>query len=199
MDTRRLVLRASLQKLLEETSIPQNVELCIQNMASIYEEVDEVRLVRRNRESTDWTDKSLDLVTLTQLGNFKVSVKSRRKTRTVIFTDADRSLEFLFEEIPRSLIDNFDSGLKRLSESSGEQDRKAIGDALQKSIISEALGGQRVSFDELLLGGKPTSLRDCRLVSMRKVVRRSGLLGLIFPHRGIVLYVSCKDTGKGAG
>jgi len=189
MDMRRLVLRAALQKLKEgEDSIPENIRLCHENMASIYEEVDDIRHLQRRHGSTDWTTTALDCINLTQLGNFVVSVHTHKKMRTITFTDSDTVLEFQFKSVPQSTTDRLNSTFKRISQFRDTKENGVVTEAFVKSIVLEKLGGIQTSPDELLLGGKPMALDEYRLSRVRRINRANRFFRSLLGRSSTILF-----------
>jgi len=162
MDMRRLSLHASVQKLIEGISVPENVNICYENMVSIFEEIDNIRHQERRSKGTDWAKEALERTNLNKLGHFNVQVITQRKERLITFTDSNITLEFVFEYVPPKVIDRLPSILDRVS-TPDRNEQETVVNAFMTSVIQEGLHSKSVSPEELLLGDKPLALSDYRL------------------------------------
>ena len=162
IDIRRLSLHASVRKLIEGISIPENVNICYENMVSIFEEIDNIRHQKRRSKGTDWTKEALERTNLNKIGHFNVQVITQRKGRLITFTDSSTTLEFVFEYVPSKAVDRLSSVLKRAS-TPDRNEQEIVVNAFVTSVMQEGLLGKSVSPEELLLRDKPLALDDYRL------------------------------------
>jgi hypothetical protein len=181
MDTRRLLLRAALQKLLEGASDFETIEICLHNMSSIYRVVDSVRHVKRRQGSSEWIEAALDRANLERVGNFSVASHARRRNRVITFTDTAGALEFIFERIPLTNEQRIASTINYALTTNDTQEHKRAAYAL----IGSALSDSRVALspEELLLGGVPEALAEFELKQVTRVLPGQGLLARFFPKR----------------
>jgi hypothetical protein len=142
IDMRRLNLRAALQKLVDEIDIPSSVQTCYENMAAIFDEVDEVRHLQRHRGSSGWTDVAINRIIPARIGNFAAMVRTKKKGRTITFTQEDTSIEFNFERLPQTARTRLDSILKRASTGSTDAEQQAAATAVLQSVARQALTGE---------------------------------------------------------
>ncbi len=162
IDIRRLSLHASIRKLIEGISIPENVNICYKNMVSIFEEIDNIRHQKRRSEGTDWTKEALERTNLNRIGHFNVQVITQRKKRLITFTDSSTTLEFVFEYVPSKAVDRLSSVFERAS-TPDRNEQEIVANAFVTSVMQEGLLGKSVSPEELLLRDKPLALNDYRL------------------------------------
>jgi|GEM_PF-4837636 len=176
MDTRRLELRAALQKLVEQVEIEANTQRCVALIASLYKEVDSIRLARLRRIRSDWTDNAVDRAMIRQVGNFSVGIRSRGLVRTISFVDEPITLEFLFKKIPMSNRQRIESVIEQVTDPAMDPDRAQIlGAALVTSVLADVSGAKPISPNEALLGRATLALDDYELEQVNRIDRSGGL------------------------
>jgi hypothetical protein len=181
MDTRRLLLRAALQKLLDGASDFETIEICLHNMSSIYRVVDSVRHVKRRQGSSEWIEAALDRANFERVGNFTVASHARKRNRVITFTDAAGALEFLFERMQLTNQQRIASTIDYALATNDKQEHKRAARALLGSVLSEDRAA--LSPEELLLGGVPEALAEFELKRVIRVLPGQGLLARFFPKR----------------
>lgn len=188
MDMRRLNLRAALLKLTEGESVPENVRICCESMASIFAEVDDIRHIERWSKGTDWAREALERVNLVKLGNFTVQITTKRRRRTITFTDGDVAIEFIFNHTPRKAVDRLMPVLER-AKGQSDAGQRTVADAFLQSVVQESFLGKSKSPEELLLGGKPLALDEYRLQCVRRVGPLVVLFKILPFRKRTILYV----------
>jgi len=192
MDIRRLSLHASVRKLIEGISVPENVNICYANMVSIFEEIDNIRHQKRRSKGTDWAKEALERTNLNRIGHFNVQVITQRKKRLITFTDSSTTLEFVFEYVPSKAVDRLSSVLERAS-TPDRNEQKIVVNAFVTSVMQEGLFGKSVSPEELLLRDKPLALDDYRLRRVQLKEPYENLLR-VFPFRRTrLIYTALRD------
>lgn len=93
---RKLLLRASLDKIVRGESIGENAETCITAISLLLTEIDEIIHVQRYRESSDWTSYALKQAELERIGNYIVKITDSETDRVVSFYSLGKRLEFVF-------------------------------------------------------------------------------------------------------
>jgi len=189
MDIRRLSLHASIRKLIEGISVPENVNICYENMVSIFEEIDNIRHQKRRSEGTDWTKEALERTNLNKLGHFNVQVITQRKKRLITFTDSSTTLEFVFEYVPSKAVDQLSSVLERAS-TPDRNEQEIVVNAFVTSVMQEGLLGKSVSPEELLLRDKPLALNDYRLRRVQLKEPYENLLRVLPFRRTRLIYTA---------
>ncbi len=192
MDIRRLSLHASIRKLIEGISVPENVNICCENMVSIFEEIDNIRHQKRRSEGTDWTKEALERTNLNKLGHFNVQVITQRKKRLITFTDGSTTLEFVFEYVPSKAVDQLSSVLERAS-TPDRNEQEIVVNAFVTSVMQEGLLGKSVSPEELLLRDKPLALNDYRLRRVQLKEPYENLLRVSPLRRTRLIYTALRD------
>ncbi len=157
-------------------------------MAALYDEIDDVRYVARRRDETEWTTQALKNSDLSQIGNFKVKVYTNTKERKVSFTQDGQSLEFLFLKMELTSTDQLKATLKRASEATGTKEKSEITDAFTETLIKNLYRGEKISTEEILLGGQPMSLGNYQFRSVRLLNVYSGFWKFILPNKSNLLY-----------
>jgi hypothetical protein len=189
IDMRRLSLHASVRKLIEGISIPENVDICYENMVSIFEEIDNIRHQKRRSKGTDWAKEALERTNLNRIGHFNVQVITQRKKRLITFTDSSTTLEFVFEYVPSKAVNRLSSVLKRAS-TPDRKEQEIVVNAFVTSVMQEGLFGKSVSPEELLLRDKPLALDDYRLRCVRLKEPYENLLRLSPFRRTRLIYTA---------
>ena len=191
-DIRRLSLHASVRKLIEGISVPENVNICYENMVSIFEEIDNIRHQKRRSEGTDWTKEALERTNLNKLGHFNVQVITQRKKRLITFTDSSTTLEFVFEYVPSKAVDQLSSVLERAS-TPDRNEQEIVVNAFVTSVMQEGLLGKSVSPEELLLRDKPLALNDYRLRRVQLKEPYENPLRVFSLRRTRLIYTAPRD------
>lgn len=192
MDIRHLSLHASIRKLIEGISVPENVNICCENMVSIFEEIDNIRHQKRRSKGTDWAKEALERTNLNKLGHFNVQVITQRKKRLITFTDSSTTLEFVFEYVPSKAVDQLSSVLERAS-TPDRNEQGIVVNAFVTSVMQEGLLGKSVSPEELLLRDKPLALNDYRLRRVQLKEPYENLLRISRFRRTRLIYTALRD------
>ncbi len=190
MDTRRIVLRALLQKMLDGTPIPEDVRTCVKNISDLYDEFDTVLQIQRDREQTSWTESTLDVVSLKQLGNFKVTDWRKKNLRIVSFSQSGVTLKFFFEKTTNTNGDLFTANdLRRMMNSLPLRYRlMQIGVVDTSALIWMMKGFGRKSFGYGLSDDESMSLSQYELREVRKVSVQSSFFGLTTSRAEFVVH-----------
>ena len=188
MDTRRLVLRAALQKLLEGQDIRENVQLCHENMEELYAETDEIIRIRRRREDSGWTKTALETVTLNRLGNFLVKSKLAKTVRTIRFTEGTTTLEFRFEKPTRTIEEEMNIAT-RTPDISHEEILEHLVASIDPAL-SKAIDPLR----KVMAKEPTTALSHYELKSVSRIVPKLGIVGFLGLTLKTVIYNGTRET-----
>jgi hypothetical protein len=186
MDWRRVNLRAALEKIFAGEAIPKNVKICLENLASIYSEVDDVSYLNWKSDGTGWTEKALDTIIPVNVGNFSFKVETSKRVRTITVKDGNAFIRFIFDFVPGSVGDRFASALNR-SIKLGGMKTEEDGVAMAKAVVESLTTGSIKSPEEIMLGDKLLSLKEYCLNRVERAQLRAGLFGFL-PTRKAIIY-----------
>lgn len=182
MDTRRLILRAIVEKLIIGSYSPGDIPESAQLIRELLEEIDDIRYTERRREQTDWSGAALDRADFSRLGNFVVALEEHKDERRVVFTENTHQIVFRFSHLPEHERDRISSYIKRSEHASTAQIESNA-----QAVIASALSKGKYSPDELMLGSKPTSLRDYVLEGVVHI-QKTRRLGIFSARTQIALF-----------
>jgi len=163
LNSRKLILRACLEKLALGVDVEANVDVCVDNMASLFEDIDSVLLTSRQREKTTWMRAALERASLDRVGNYRMTVHDRKKTRAVSFTQDGAELIFTFERKLYSLKNHFGAAVLAAARNPNPSDQGHAFEAIGESILRVGAGMPEKSPDEIRLGTRPQALKQYEL------------------------------------
>jgi len=171
MDMRRLALRSALLNIIEDRWNESDILSCLEQLHSLYQDVEDARHMRRNRIATGWTDEAIEQLQLRQVGNFAVTEKRNDKERRIIFTnEANVSIEFIFSPKKLSAAETLEPMIRLTDAVNDPAEKNEVAAALLKSLVIQKLTGTHITPGELLLGAAQSALSGYLL---SKVVRKT--------------------------
>jgi hypothetical protein len=185
MDSRRLILRASLQKLFDGENVEKNVAECLENLSGIYEEVDDVSYLNRKSNDSDWTQKGLDLIKPVNVGNFVIQDKVEKKNRVIMIKNGTDSLRFVFDFAPKNIGEQLGSVLQRSNRLTGGNNA-SDGVLLAGAVLKSLTTGKIESPENVLLGDKSLSLDGYHLNRVERLHENCGWRKFLPPSKEVI-------------
>ena len=147
IDTLKLYINSSLDKIIRGEDIENSVETVVDNMKIFLSAEDNVLLHMRGREQSRYLHDSLDYLELNCVGNYSVYRKRGKDKRVVSFCRSPFVLDFCFV---RRDLDILDPSLDTLK--SSKLDEKDLEAVINKNLLKVGKGGSPVHQNEILLG-----------------------------------------------
>lgn len=176
LNSRKLNLHACLEKLVKGMDVEANVYACVENMSSLFKDIDAVLITQRQREKTAWTQAALEQASMDRIGNYRMYVHDTKKSRTVSFAEDGVKLLFIFEHKPYNLTDHFGAAVLEAAQNQNPLDQTDALKAIEESVLRVGAGMSEKSPDEIRLGRRPQALNQYELTRVCLETPREGRL-----------------------